>query len=318
MGEAGCANFRARARPAARGAATRGLRRRLARAGHGRRPQRRHAARVADRRHRRVRRAVLRGRPRDPRPRHAASVPPVTGAPLGGGIIAAGEGSRLRADGFTMPKPLVPISGVTLIEHALRNMLSAGVRTPVVIVNEQARECVDWVRHRFSDVDVEFIVKTTRSSLESFLEVSRRLPPGRSVISTVDAWCPPEAFARFVANARQRPPEASVLAVTTLVADEKPLWVNADQDGLVETIGGDSGRFVTAGIYMLSERVRAASPPPLPRLRDFLAWLLREGEPFYAESIEAVVDIDRASDVALAETLQTGNNGRHDKGGEHW
>lgn len=37
-------------------------------------------------------------------------------APLVGGIIAAGEGSRLRRDGFVMPKPMVPIAGVPLIE----------------------------------------------------------------------------------------------------------------------------------------------------------------------------------------------------------
>ena len=47
--------------------------------------------------------------------------------PLGGGIIAAGEGRRLREDGFAMPKPLVPVAGVPLIEATLRNFLAAGV-----------------------------------------------------------------------------------------------------------------------------------------------------------------------------------------------
>jgi hypothetical protein len=34
-----------------------------------------------------------------------------------------------------------------------------------------------------------------------------------------------------------------------------------------------------------------------------LQWLVRSGEPVYGEIIERVVDVDRASDVALAETL---------------
>lgn len=235
---------------------------------------------------------------------------------LRGGVIAAGDGNRLRADGYETPKPLVRVGGVPLIEHALRNLLAAGVTAPVVIVNEAGRACVDWVRARFPDVEVEFIVKTTRSSLESFFEVSRRLPAGRSVISTVDAWCPRQAFVGFVETALTRPPEASVLAVTPFVADENPLWVSVDDAGRVCDLGASTGTLVTAGIYMLSERARAASPPALPRLREFLKWLVRTGEPLYAESIPAVIDVDRASDVTLAEALQTGENDRAVRGGK--
>ena len=44
-------------------------------------------------------------------------------------------------------------------------------------------------------------------------------------------------------------------------------------------------------------------PAGLPRLRDFLRWLVRSGQPVYGEIIEQVIDVDRAEDVALAETL---------------
>jgi hypothetical protein len=94
-----------------------------------------------------------------------------------------------------------------------------------------------------------------------------------------------------------------VLAVTPLVADENPLWLNVDHASRVQDLGGSSGTLVSAGMYMLSERARAASPPPLGRLREFLAWLVGQGEPLYAEAIETVVDVDRVSDVALAEAL---------------
>lgn len=222
--------------------------------------------------------------------------------PLCGGIIAAGDGSRLREAGFSMPKPLVPVAGVPLIGSVIRNFLAVGVTSLVIIVNERARVCVDWVQSRFPDLDVEFVVKTTRSSLESLLEVNRRLAGGRALISTVDAWCRPADFVRMVDAALQRPSAASVLGVTPFVADENPLWVRVDGAGRVQGLGERSGTLVTAGIYMLSNKARAMSPPPsLGRLRDFLAWLLQQGEPIYAEAIEIVVDVDRASDVALAE-----------------
>src|SRR5207244_8117400 len=106
-----------------------------------------------------------------------------------GGIIAAGDGSRLRAAGFAMPKPLVPVAGVPLIEWVIGNFLAAGITSLVAIVNEQARECRDLVHARFPDLDAEVIVKTTPSSLESLFEINRRRRGGRALASTVDAWC---------------------------------------------------------------------------------------------------------------------------------
>ena len=58
---------------------------------------------------------------------------------------------------------------------------------------------------------VDFIVKTTASSLESFQEVTARGPDGPMLVSTVDAWCAAEDFAQFAARAAARPDEATVL-----------------------------------------------------------------------------------------------------------
>ena len=224
--------------------------------------------------------------------------------PLTGGIIAAGEGRRLRRAGFAMPKPMVPIAGVPLIESVIRNFRAARIASLAIIMNEQERACVDWVRARFPDLDVEFIVKTTRSSLESFGEVIARYPGGRMLVSTVDAWCVETDFVDFVEAAARRPAEATVLAVTPLVADENPLRVSMTADGRVTDVGGDVGDLVTAGMYLVPERVRTLrAPAGLGRLREFLAWLARSGAPVYGEVIERVVDVDRAEDVALAETL---------------
>ncbi len=203
-----------------------------------------------------------------------------------------------------MPKPMVRVAGVPLIESVIRNLDAARITPIVVIFNEQERECVEWVRSRFPDLDVEFVVKTTRSSLESFREVTSRRPGGRMLVSTVDAWCRAADFLRFVEAASERPPEATVLAMTPFVHDEKPLRVEVDGAGRIRRLGGASGDLVTAGMYLVSERVRTLGPPAaLPRLRDFLAWLQRAGEPLYGEIIQTVVDVDRADDVAMAEAL---------------
>ena len=221
-----------------------------------------------------------------------------------GGIIAAGEGSRLRQAGWIVPKPMVPVAGVPLIESAIRNFIAAGITRLSIIVNEQERDCAAWVRTRFPELDLHLIVKTTASSLQSFREVAGGAGTGRMLVSTVDAWCRPADFAGFVESALRRPREATVLAVTPLVDDEKPLGAALDTEGRVTALGVESPVLVTAGVYLVSERARRLEPPPrLGRLREHLAWLLDSGEPMYGDVIETVVDVDRAEDVALAEAL---------------
>jgi len=223
---------------------------------------------------------------------------------LSGGIIAAGEGSRLRQAGWMVPKPMVPVAGVPLIESTIRNFMAAGITRLSIIVNEQETECAEWVQARFPALELRLIVKTTASSLESFREVTRGAGAGRMLVSTVDAWCRPPDFAGFVDAARRRPLEATVLAVTPLVEDEKPLGAVLDADGRVLSLGGAAPTLVTAGMYLVSERARRLEPPArLGRLREYLQWLLETGEPMYGEVVETVVDVDRAEDVALAEAL---------------
>jgi NDP-sugar pyrophosphorylase family protein len=219
-----------------------------------------------------------------------------------GAVIAAGQGSRLS--GLGVPKPLVPVAGQPLIAHALGNLSAAGIRRAVVIFNGDEEDCASYVRERFPVLVSSVIVKTTASSLESFREVLAAAPPGRLLVTTVDAFMTRPDFLAFVAAAERLPEDVTVVAVTPFVADEKPLWVTTLGNGRVARIGGDSGDTVTAGLYLLSERARSLSPPEnLPRLRDFLAWLCASGEPIAAISIAKVVDVDRPEDLEMARAL---------------
>src|SRR5260370_4150323 len=67
------------------------------------------------------------------------------------------------------------------------------------------------------------------------------------LVSTVDAWCRAADFARFVEAALRRPREATVLAVTPLVADEKPLGAMLDGEGRITALGVESPALLTAG-----------------------------------------------------------------------
>ena len=178
-----------------------------------------------------------------------------------GGILAAGEGSRLRRDGFNIPKPLVPVAGVPLIEQVLGNFAAAGVTSVAIIFNEQEEECARFVRERFPQLDAKVVIRTTASSLESFRMIAPLLGSGPALVSTVDAWCPRADFLAFARAAAATAGTETVLAVTPFVEDERPLWASVDGEGRVTRLGGASGNAVTAGIYVFSERARALDPP---------------------------------------------------------
>ena len=227
----------------------------------------------------------------------------MSGAIRLGGILAAGEGSRLRRDGFG-PKPLVAVAGVPLVAHAIENLFAAGVERLVVVFNESEEDCARYVRTRFPGRPIDVVLRDTASSLETFRAVSEGLPPGRALVTTVDAWCPREDFVRFSAEAAAAGDDETVLAVTPFVDDERPLWVEADASGRVQKIGGATGTSVTAGAYLFSDTARRRpAPAGLERLRAYLAWLVAEGEPVRAVSIEKVIDVDRGRDVAAAERM---------------
>jgi NDP-sugar pyrophosphorylase family protein len=220
----------------------------------------------------------------------------------GGGLIAAGEGSRLASLG--RPKPLVEVAGVPLLARVLANFEAAGVGRVAIIFNENGQDCAAFARAHFPDLVRTIVLRSTPHSLESFRTILAVSPPGRLLVATVDTVCAPEDFAAFARAAASAPEDETVLAVTPLVADEKPLWVESGGDGRIRRIGGPAGDAVTAGIYAVSERARGrTAPASCGRLREYLGWLCESGEPMRAVSIGKAVDVDRPEDVRLAESL---------------
>ena len=120
----------------------------------------------------------------------------------------------------------------------------------------------------------------------------------------MDAYCPPKEFVRFVRRAEELPSHSTVLAVTGYVHDEKPLWVTTTRERARHRRRRRLGRRRHRRHLRVSrEGPRLGIPPSLGRLREFLAWLAKSGEPIEAVDIPKVVDVDRAEDLAVAEEM---------------
>ena len=198
---------------------------------------------------------------------------------------------------------MLPINGKPLIGHTIQRFVSAGIRDIVIIFNEDSIECARYAEKTFSELNFDIIIKTTLSSFESFLEVGRRLGSGRHLISTVDSICLTEEFVDFKEKSEHCFSEGIVLAVTSFVDDEKPLWVEADKDHKIITLSDSPGKFVTAGMYVISDQFFSLdlTSDKFSSLRQFLKEIVERGELVYACPFSKVIDVDRVEDVTKAE-----------------
>ncbi len=221
--------------------------------------------------------------------------------PVSAGVIAAGEGSRFRKAGIRTPKPMITVNGYPLVGHTLQRFQKAGVRRVVIIFNSAERSCVKWVRRNFPDMKTEFIVKSTKSSFESFCRVVKKLGPGRHLVSTVDSICSLKDIQKMLSARANR---KVCLGLTTFVDDEKPLFAGMDRSGRIVSLGGKSGRWVTAGLYSVPGTLSGAlSKGKWDSLRLFLGHLVQSGYTVNGIKLSHIVDVDRPEDIKTAENF---------------
>jgi len=223
-------------------------------------------------------------------------------------IIAAGLGERLRAAGISQPKPLVPVAGRALIDYALAGIVAAGIREVACIVNEESSGIEEHCERQCPDLRFRFVRRTTPSSMESLFALSPLLEE-RFVLLTVDAVFSPSTLRNFLVSTDCRTAADGVLALSTFVDDEKPLWARVATDARITALGAaarDSG-LVTAGFYVFNptifSEITAARRAAFSALRQFLGHLLDRQYALYGKRVGKTVDVDRPEDISSAEAF---------------
>lgn len=228
-------------------------------------------------------------------------------------IIAAGQGERLRRAGLCTSKPLLRVAGKALIEHTLDSIRAAGLREVACIINGESGEVAPYCRERAAGLHLEFVQRTTPSSMESLFTLAPLLEEP-FLLLTVDTIVAPAAVRDFVAAAVARLEHGAdgVLAVTEFVDDEKPLRAACDRSGRIVALGDAAAQsaLVTAGLYVFDPRIfaeiDAARAARFAALRQFLAHLIDRGLRLETELVPKSVDVDRPEDVAVAEEFIAG------------
>ncbi len=221
------------------------------------------------------------------------------------GIIAAGEGSRLALEGSGQPKPLVPIAGVPMIERLARIFMNCGADRIAVIVNDRNPDTASYVRRMSAHMPIDLVVKSTPTPMHSLMELAPYLGRERFCVTTVDTVFREKELADMM-QAFESTSYDGLMGVTSLIDDEKPLYVDTDNEMLIRGFLDEQGgcRFVSAGIYALKAQALDVLARCLEsgqtRMRYFQRRLLEEGMRLKAFDMGRVIDVDHVGDIEKA------------------
>ena len=136
-------------------------------------------------------------------------------------IISAGEGSRLSQEGVALPKPLVQLNGVAMIDRLIQIFIRNGADKVVVIINNEnqlTKEHLQELKKKL-EIPLELIIKTTPSSMHSFYELSKYLEDDKFCLTTVDTIFREEEFSKFIQYFKESEADGC-MAVTDYIDDD--------------------------------------------------------------------------------------------------
>ena len=225
-------------------------------------------------------------------------------------IIAAGEGSRLAQEGVAKPKPLVELQGEPMIGRLINIMLRCNAESISIIVNEHMTEVREYLESLELPVPLNLVVKTTPSSMHSLWHLSRVIPKGKFCLTTVDTIFREEDFRGYIEAFEADEQHDGMWAVTPFVDDEKPLWVDVDEEMGITAFRDKpwhGSKYVSGGIYAMTDKafevLDKCIEQGISRMRNFQRALVEADFNLQAYSIDKIVDVDHADDIATAEAF---------------
>lgn len=221
-------------------------------------------------------------------------------------IIAAGEGSRLQSEGISIPKPLIKVNGIPLIDRIIRIAQDNNISEVYCIVNEYSTSVRDYLVNNNYKIPVTVLVKTTPSSLHSLYELRGYLNDN-FILTTADTVFSEKEFSGFVEYINSYSDFDVLLSVTSIFEDDKPLCVEVNDDDRILSFHNekDHHKYATGGVYFfrinIREELESAVSSGLERLRKFFNMLLVKNTDMKIYRFSKIIDVDHIQDIKEAE-----------------
>lgn len=226
-------------------------------------------------------------------------------------IIAAGEGSRLAKEGITQPKPLVEINGIPLLQRLIDIFCRNNAQSISIIINEEMTEVHDFVKSLDLSVPLNIVIKSTPSSMHSFYELKKYLIGSKFCLTTVDTIFREDEFSAFMYTFENDKEHDGMMAVTSYVDDEKPLYLSVDKETMLirdfMDSADDQTEYISGGIYCLNSKaihsLDTCMKNGMSKMRNYQRQLIKDELKLKAYPFKKILDVDHAEDILKAEVF---------------
>lgn len=220
-------------------------------------------------------------------------------------IFAGGKGSRMRSPS-SLPKHLLPIGGIPIIERAVLSLTEAGVTEIFIIIknNLKIKEYFEKARMKSS---LHFITSNTKNLADAFFILEDLLGQDRDkfVLLFGDIVFNSGVLHKFINDTYDSEYDI-VLAVTE--ADGCDYEVTLNEKNEIVRIGEkDRHNYSGAGIFILSPKLFSAfsseEKEKISTISEMLDLYLKKGFRGLAYKVSGVYDIDTKEDLKKARRL---------------
>ncbi len=224
-------------------------------------------------------------------------------------ILCGGKGTRLGERARTLPKPMLPVGGVRVLDHIMACLARGGVRRFVLSAGYLGQVIADvYAQSPIPGCTVETVIEETPRGTAGALHELGGLLDEEFVVAYGDVFMDFDTGALLAAHERHRP--ACTLLVRASDHPEDSHLVVADEAGRVTEFvhrrepGRRYRNVANAGVYVLNRRVLDFVPEGRPTDfgADIFPALLACGEVVCAHALEAEGYVkDMGTPVRLAQ-----------------
>ena len=143
-----------------------------------------------------------------------------------------------------------------MIKRLLDIFENNNARKISIIINESITEVKEYIESLDYEFQIKFKTKSTISSMHSLYEMKELIGNETFCLTTVDTIFKPSEFTSFIKYAEIQNDKDVIMAVTSYVDDEKPLYIKTKADKIIEFSDEKSDcQYVSGGIYFFRSSI---------------------------------------------------------------
>ena len=167
-------------------------------------------------------------------------------------ILAAGKGTRMWPLTENIPKPLLSICGLPIIERQIQELKKVGVKKLYILIGYQMKELSDYLGKTKFGIDIEYIIQEEQKGTGHAVNQAKNIIQGNFYCINGDLIIDSENLERL------KEKENSLTMMVTNVKDGSNFGVIESMNGRLVSINekGISGKStINAGLFLFNEKI---------------------------------------------------------------